>query len=322
VRIFVTGANGFVGTHLCSHLLDAGHAVTAAVRRENTAPPGTLEVVIPDFGDETDVSQQLAGHDAVIHLAARVHVMRETAAEPLEEFRRVNAAGTRSLARDAVTAGVPRLVFLSSIKVNGESTTGRPFVADDNPRPEDPYGVSKLEAEVALREIEKERGLEIVIVRTPLVYGPGVGGNYVRMLALAKSGLPLPLASVRNARTMTSIWNLVDLLEKAVSDADAAGALVMAGDTESPSTPDLIRLQATAMGTRARLLPFPVSVMRFGARLLRKEDLVDRLVNSLRVDAGSSTTSWRWQPPMTLVDSLTRTAEWYAATRSEESAGK
>jgi nucleoside-diphosphate-sugar epimerase len=288
--------------------------VSAAVRREGSAPDGTREVVISDLNNEVELAQNLKGHDAVVHLAARVHVMQETALHPLDEFRRVNTAGTRSLARATIAAGVPRFVFLSSIKVNGESTSDRPFAADSPPLPLDPYGISKLEAEVALRDLERHSALQIVIVRTPLVYGPGVGGNYRRMLALARSGLPLPLASVRNARTMTSIWNLVDLLEKSATDPAAAGALVLAGDNESPSTPELLRLQAAAMGVSARLLPFPVSIMRFGARVLHKEDLVDRLVDSLRVTAGSSTTDWQWHPPVTLAESLARTVKWYTAS--------
>lgn len=317
MKIFVTGANGFVGANLCQHLVASGHEVSAAVRRAGTAPEGTTEVIVADLGPDTNYDGQLEGHDAVIHLAARVHVMSETAQDPLLEFRRVNTFGTRTLAEAAAAQGVKRFVYLSSIKVNGEGTDGTPYRADDTPGPVDPYGVSKLEAEVLLRDPQVISSLDVVLVRAPLVYGPGVGGNYVKMLGLAKSGLPLPLASIRNRRTMVSVWNLVDLLEKAATDAAASGATVLAGDAESPSTPELLRAQARAMAAPIRLFAFPVGLMKAGARLLGRTALVDRLAGSLEVEPGSSTTSWVWRPPVSLDDGITRTAVAFLKNNNE-----
>lgn len=311
MKIFVTGANGFVGRHLCALLIDQQHDVVAAVRVAGTAPVGTTERVIGDIGPDTDWNDQLTDRDAVIHLAARVHVMRDTSAEPLAAFRRVNTAGTTALARAAVRQGVTRFVFLSSIKVNGENTHGTPFTALDDAKPADAYGISKHEAEIALREVAQRAGMSIVIVRTPLVYGPFVGGNFIRILDLARRGVPLPLASVRNRRTMSSIWNLVDLLEKSASDPGATGALILAGDDVSPSTAQLFRQLSDAMGKTGRLFPFPLSLLRIAARVLGRPEVVNRLSGSLEVQSGSSTTGWVWKPPFPFDESIRRTAAWY-----------
>ncbi|WP_198416066.1 NAD-dependent epimerase/dehydratase family protein [Cryobacterium suzukii] len=311
MKILVTGANGFVGRHLSSHLVEAGHEVTAAVRTAGAAPAGTNEVVIGDLGPDTVWTDLLMGNDVVIHLAARVHVMHDTAADPLSEFRRVNTAGTGALARAAAQQGVARLVFLSSIKVNGEGTSGKPYTAFDEPRPEDPYAISKHEAEMTLREVEHETGLDIVIVRSPLVYGPSVGGNFAKTLALARRGLPLPLGSVRNRRTMTSVWNLVDLLEKSASDISAAGALVLAGDQFSPSTAQLFREISTAMKKTSRLFPCPLALLRLAGRVTGRSAIIERLAESLEVQAGSSSTGWKWEPPFEFAASIRRTVAWY-----------
>jgi nucleoside-diphosphate-sugar epimerase len=311
VRIFVTGANGFVGTHLVEHLLHHGHVVTAGVRSSGTAPSGAFETVVGEIGPDTDWSGFLAGHDTVIHLAARVHVMNDTSADPLEEFRRVNSLGTSSLAQAASGQGVDRFVFLSSIKVNGESTAGVPFTAHDHPAPVDPYGISKHEAEGFLRSIERESGLDVVVVRTPLVYGPNVGGNFVKLLSLADKNFPLPLGSISNRRTMTSVWNLVDLLEKASTTSGARGDLILAGDKFSPSTAQLSRQLSLAMGRPSRIFPFPLGLLRVGGRVTGRLAVVSRLTDSLEVKAGSSLTEWGWNPPHSFEDSIDRTVAWY-----------
>jgi nucleoside-diphosphate-sugar epimerase len=311
MKILVTGANGFVGRHLCGHLLERGHEVTAAVRTPGTAPAGTFERVIGAIGVDPIDPSLVAGHETIVHLAARVHVMNDTSANPLAEFRGVNVEGTMALARAAAGEGVERFVFLSSIKVNGEATRGVPFRASDNPNPQDPYGVSKYEAELSLRALQAQNDLDVVIVRTPLVYGPQVGGNFIKTMGLARRGIPLPLASVHNSRTMSSVWNLVDLLEKCAFDPRAAGALVMAGDSFSPSTADLFRQLSAAMGKSSRLFPFPPALLKLAGLLSGKSAIVDRLVGSLEVHSGSSSTAWTWEPPYLFEDSIRRTAEWY-----------
>lgn len=311
MKIFVTGANGFVGRHLSAHLLEEGHDVTAVVRTHGAAPAGTTEVVIGDIGPNTVWADLIVGHDVVIHLAARVHVMRDISKDPLAEFRRVNTAGTERLARAAVQQGVGRFVFLSSIKVNGEGAHGQLYTALDAPHPRDPYGISKHEAEVELRKVERDTGIELVIVRTPLVYGPHVGGNFAKTLALAHRGVPLPLASIRNRRTMASVWNLVDLLEKTASDTTAAGALVLAGDAFSPSTAQLFRELTSAMGKKNRLFPFPLALLRLAGKLTGRSAIIERLAESLEVQAGSSSNGWAWEPPFQFADSIRRTVAWY-----------
>jgi len=322
VRIFVTGANGFVGTHLVEHLLHHGHVVTAGVRSSGTAPSGAFETVVGEIGPDTDWSGLLAGHDTVIHLAARVHVMNDTSADPLEEFRRVNSIGTSTLAQAASVQGVERFVFLSSIKVNGESTAGAPFTAHDNPAPEDPYGISKHEAENLLRRIEHASGLDVVIVRTPLVYGPNVGGNFIKLLSLAGKSFPLPLGSISNRRTMTSVWNLVDLLEKASIESGARGGLILAGDEFSPSTAQLSRQLSSAMGRQSRIFPCPIGLLHFGGRISGKSAVVSRLTASLEVKAGSSLTEWNWNPPHTFEDSIDRTVAWYVSDKQAVAKGE
>jgi UDP-glucose 4-epimerase len=321
MKILVTGANGFIGRHLSSHLVSIGHTVGSAVRSPGSAPDGTAEVVVGNLAGATDWTGLLQGFDVVIHLAARVHVMNDTSVDPLSEFRQVNALATAALARAAANQGVTRLVFLSSIKVNGESTAGTRFTASDLPAPKDPYGVSKSEAEIELRKIERDTDLDVVIVRTPLVYGPGVKGNFAKTLSLVHAGLPLPLAELRNRRTMVSVWNLVDLLEKCAADPSATGALILAGDAFSPSTPQLFTEISSAMGKKARMFRVPVSWMRLGGRLTGKTSIVGRLTESLEVESGSSSTDWVWKPPHVFADSILRTVTWYLENRKSQVSG-
>lgn len=321
MKILVTGANGFVGRHLSSYLEGMGHIVGGAVRSLGSAPERTTEVVVGDLSEATDWTGLLQGFDVVIHLAARVHVMNDTSVDPVSEFRRVNALATADLARAAANQGVARLVFLSSIKVNGESTSGRKFTAADLPAPKDPYGVSKSEAEIELRKIERDTDLDVVIVRTPLVYGPGVKGNFAKTLSLVHAGLPLPLADLRNRRTMVSVWNLVDLLEKCAVDPSAKRALILAGDAFSPSTSQLFTEISLAMGKKARMFRVPVSWMRLGGRLTGKTSIVGRLTESLEVESGSSSTDWVWKPPHSFADSILRTVTWYLENRESKLSG-
>jgi nucleoside-diphosphate-sugar epimerase len=316
VNILVTGANGFVGETLCKLLIQRGHRVRGAVRNPQSAGAlanaGAETAVAGNVDDQTDWSAALAGMDSVIHLAARVHVMEENAADPLAEFRRVNVAGTVHLARAAAASGVKRMVYVSSIKVNGEATMGEQRYAEsDPPAPQDPYGVSKYEAEQALHRVARETGLEIVIVRPPLVYGPGVKGNFIQMLNVLAKGIPLPLASVRNARSLVFVGNLADALMTCATRPAAAGQTYLVSDGEDISTPELLRTLATEAGRPARLLPFPPGLLKALAKLTGKGAQAERLLGSLRVESGKIRAELNWTPPYTLRQGLQTTAEWY-----------
>lgn len=315
-RILVTGANGFVGQALCKELALRGAGVVAAVRHAGAMGAGASaavrEIAVGEVDGHTDWRAALQEVDAVIHLAARVHVMHETARDPLAEFRQTNVAGSEHLARAAAAAGVRRLVYVSSVKVNGEETTGgHRYTENDLPSPQDPYGASKWEAEQALQRIARETGLEIVIVRPPLVYGAGVKGNFAQMLSVLDKGLPLPLASVRNQRSLIYIGNFVDALLQCATHPAAAGNTYLVSDGEDVSTPDLLRQLGAAIGRPARLLPCPVWGLRLGGRLLGKSEQVARLLGSLQVDSGRICSELGWQPPITLQQGLQATAAWY-----------
>lgn len=311
MKILVTGANGFIGRVLCPELRRRGHEVRRAVRQATPeAQAGTFGVGHID--GHTDWTPALPGVDTVIHLAARVHVMREQAQDPLAAFRRVNVAGTEHLARAAAAAGVKRLVYVSSIKVNGEQTgPGEKFTEEDAPAPRDPYGVSKLEAEHALRRVAGETGLEVVIVRPPLVYGPGVKGNFRQMLKVLGSGLPLPLAAIHNRRSLVYVENLADALIACATHPAAAGQTYLVSDGEDLSTPALLRTLGQALGKRAWLLPLPVRLLQKLATVAGKAAQADRLTGSLCVDSGKIRSQLDWMPPRTLQQGLQTTAEWY-----------
>jgi len=312
VRIAVTGATGFVGRHACARLAARGHDVTALVRRASTAPAGTREVVLGDLDGSAVPSAALGRLDAVVHLAARVHVMRDRSADPLAEFRRVNVDGTLALARAAIAAGVPRLVFVSSVKVLGERAGDgtSAFRVGDVPAPVDPYGVSKHEAEQALRTLASATGLEVAVVRPPLVHGPGVGGNVARIARLVRAGAPLPLGAVDNARTMVSVRTLAAVLEGAAVSSDAAGATVLAADSRSFSSAELARLLGEGLGRPARLVPVAPALLRAAGRATGHLDDVDRLTSSLRVEPGSST-AFSWVEESEPADELRATGAWF-----------
>ncbi len=317
-RVLVTGANGFVGAALCERLAEQGIETRAAVRTGGVARNHSLAVPTVEIGDihaGTDWSTALAGVTHVVHLAARVHVMRELARDPLADFRAVNTAATTNLARQAAAAGVRRFVYVSTIKVNGERTSDRPFCAENQPQPEDAYAQSKLEAELALTGISQHSGLEVVIVRPPLVYGPGVKGNFLAMLRVIQKGWPLPLASCDNRRSFIGLTNLVSLLEKCVTHPAAAGQVFLAADGEDLSTPELLHRVARAFGRKARLLPFPPDLLRLAARMAGRPGIYERLCGSLQVDAGKVRELLGWKPPSSVDAELARTASWYLALK-------
>lgn len=308
MKTLVTGANGFVGRELVRRLAqpNSDHVVLAAVRSAACEMPAALKVcAIAAIDGTTDWSALCAGCDCVVHLAARVHVMQDAAADPLAEFRRVNVEGTLNLARQAAAAGVRRFVFVSSIKVNGESTlAGRPFTMADAPAPGDPYSQSKLEAELGLRRLAAVTGMEFVIIRSPLVYGPGVRANFAALMAAVNRGIPLPLGALRNRRSLVALANLVDLISVCLTHSQAKNQLFLASDGEDVSTPELIRRMAQAMGRSASLLPVPPSLLMLGGILFGRKEIVRRLGESLQVDIEYTRQQLQWTPPLTLDQGL------------------
>jgi nucleoside-diphosphate-sugar epimerase len=325
MRVLLTGANGFIGRSLRHALAGSGHGVRCAVREgvpaRNAAGivdpftelsrEGLETISIGGIGPDTKWDDALTGIETVVHLAARVHILKERTRNPLAEFRLVNVAGTERLARMAVSAGVRRLVYASSVKVNGEHTHDLPFTETDAPGPQDAYGLSKWEAEQALLKIAAETGLEVVIVRPPLVYGPGVGGNFLRMMDWINRGFPLPLGSICNARSLIYLGNLVSALVACVTHARAAGKTFLVSDGEDVSTPELIRRLARAMELRPRLVSLPPALLRLAGLLTAKSAEVDRLLGSLRVDSSKIRRELEWAPPFSMTQGLRETAAWY-----------
>lgn len=289
-RLVVTGATGFVGRRLKERL---GHEASALSLRPSSG-----------VSDAT-----LQHKDCVIHLAARVHVMRDTEEDSLAAFRKINLDATLTLARHAAQSGVKRFIFISSVKVNGEHTQpGHPFRADDQPAPQDPYGISKMEAEAGLREIAQQTGMEVVIIRPPLVYGPGVKANFASMVRWLQRGVPLPLGAIHNQRSLVALDNLVDLIITCIDHPAAANRTFMVSDGEDVSTSDLLRRMGTALGRPARLVPIPQSILEWGAKLVGKQDVAQRLFSSLQVDIEATRQILGWTPPVTLDAGLLQVA--------------
>ncbi len=308
MRILVTGSNGFIGKNLLLALPTRAHKTVATVRAApSDRDTSSNSIVIGDIDACTNWATALHRADAVVHLAARVHVMRDTAIDPLAEFRRVNTDGTLNLARQAAAAGVKRFIFLSTIGVNGNSTAhGKIFTETSASLPHDPYSVSKHEAEVGLRAISNSTGMEIVIIRPTLVHGSKATGNFGKLTRLVAIGLPLPLASIQNRRSLVGIDNLVDFIITCLEHPAAANETFLVSDGEDLSTPDLIRRMARAMNRPARLLPVPKSVLIAAAAMFCKREMAQRLCGSLQVDISKSRTRLGWNPPVSLDEGLRR----------------
>jgi nucleoside-diphosphate-sugar epimerase len=308
MKILSTGANGFVGRALCAELARRECFVRGVVRETSRASGLRCELVyVGHIGPATDWSEALEGVEVVVHLAARVHVMQEVIADPLNEFRLVNVGGTLNLARQAAAAGVRRFVFLSSIKVNGEATQlGSPFNADDEPLPKDSYSISKLEAEQCLRDIARQTCMEVVIIRPPLVYGPGVKANFAVMIRLLKRGVPLPLGVIHNKRSLVALDNLVDLLVTCIFHPAAANQIFLVSDGEDVSTTELLLRMGQALGCPARLLAVPVSWLKLAAAMVGKQDVAQRLCGNLQVDISKARKLLGWVPPVSLGEGLRR----------------
>lgn len=311
MRILLAGASGFVGRGLVPLLLNQRHEVTAAVRKLTVdLDSRVIQGLIDGLSAEQDWQPLLIGQEAVIHLAARVHVMSDDSSDPLAEYRKVNVEGTLKLARQAVDAGVKRFIFISSVKVNGEGTTlGAPYSADMQAAPSDPYGVSKMEAEQGLRALAAETGMEVVIVRPVLVYGPGVQANVLSMMRWLHKGVPLPFGAIHNRRSLVALDNLVDLIATCIAHPAAANQTFLVSDGEDLSTTMLLRRMGAALGKPARLLSVPSWMLETGATMLGKKALAQRLCGSLQVDISKTRELLGWTPPVTVDEALNKTAK-------------
>lgn len=314
-QVLVTGANGFVGSALCAKACTTPLFIKGAVRSAQILAADVESVTIGAIDGNTGWRNALQGVNVVVHLAARVHVMHDHTANPLAEFRKVNVDGTLNLARQAAKAGVQRFIFISSIKVNGESTPlGQPFHADDVPKPVDAYGISKREAEDALRQLASDTGMEVVIIRPPLVYGAGVKANFYSMMHWLNKGVPLPLGAIHNQRSLVALDNLVDLILTCIDHPAAANQTFLVSDGEDLSTSELLRRMASALGKSARLLPVPAWLLQVGASLLGKRAVAQRLCGSLQLDITKTRQLLNWTPPVSVNAALRKTAHSYKAS--------
>ena len=315
MHLILTGATGFIGSAFLIAAQKRSMKIRSVFRSNEQAnrfgDAKNSDVVVPGIEADTDWSDALVDVDVVVHCAARVHVMHDSTSDPLAEFCKVNVAGTLNLARQAALAGAKRFVFLSSIKVNGEETQpGGPYSAHDVPAPEDAYGISKAEAEAGLRLLSLETGMEVVIIRPPLVYGPGVKGNFSSLLRCVACGLPLPLGSATtNRRSLVGLDNLVDLILTCVDHPKAANQTLLVSDGEDLSTADLLRRIGKSLNRPARLIPVPVSILMIASRLLGKSSIAQRLLGSLQVDISKTCTLLNWKPPVSVDEGLRRAVQ-------------
>lgn len=301
--LLITGATGFVGRAVATEVN------TKELRLLSRREPciAGAKFCQADIGPAIDHSIHLERVDVVIHAAARVHVMSDTASDPLEEYRSTNVAGTLNLARQAAAAGVKRFIFISSIKVNGEGTAaGRAYCVFDTPNASDPYGISKAEAEAGLKQIAAETGMEVVIIRPPLVYGPGVKANFAAMLKLAQKNLPLPLGAIHNKRSMVALDNLVDLIVTCIDHPKAVNQTFLVSDDQDVSTTELLKLMTRAAGKTPWLIPVPMSWLKLAGKLTGKQAVIDRLCGNLQVDISHTKDTLDWKPPITVEEGIAR----------------
>ncbi|WP_371915447.1 UDP-glucose 4-epimerase family protein [Pseudomonas sp. CC6-YY-74] len=306
----MTGATGFVGSNVLVRLGRMSHLCSLGAYRVDQTFAFQPCVVVGDINSSTDWRLAVRGQNVVIHSAARVHMMSDDSSDPLVEFRQVNVEGTLNLARQAAAAGVRRFIFISSIKVNGEGTpVGAPYLADAQPAPVDPYGISKMEAEQGLRALAVETAMEVVIIRPTLVYGPGVKANFLSMMRWLNKGVPLPFGAIHNRRSLVALDNLVDLIVTCIDHPAAANQTFLVSDGEDLSTTELLRKMGLALGKPARLLPVPSRMLEVGAAVLGKKALSQRLCGSLQVDISKTRELLNWTPPVCVDEALRKTAK-------------
>jgi len=318
-KILITGASGFIGQSLIKSLFNSSRSVRGTIRSRNLffSDAKTEYVFIGDINLKTNWRESLINIDCIIHCAGKAHAIKSKKNNLSKIYQSVNVDGTKQLAEQAAQAKVRRLIFLSSIKVNGEDTNNdiiikflnekkNVFSHKDLASPKDHYAISKLEAENALWEISSRTGLEVVVVRLPLVYGYGAKGNLERLIKLVKSGIPLPLSLVKNQRSMIGIDNLVDLLIRCIDHPEASGKTFLASDKEDLSTPELIKLIASSMGRRTNLFPFPISMLKFLGSVFGKSEEINRLVGSLRIDDSYTKEILNWTPPISVEEGIRR----------------
>lgn len=314
-RVLVSGATGFVGGALCKRLLERGCHVLGAVRASEQIGQLKVDVepvIMGDMACRQSNPAYLAGVDVVVHLAARVHVMKDRAIDPLAEFRVINVSGTEHLARQAASAGCSRFVYLSSIKVNGEATAPDAVLTElDSNNPQDSYAISKAEAEMALHRIAIDTGMEVVILRPPLVYGAHVKGNFLTMLHIVERGVPLPFLRVANRRSFIYVGNLADAIAQCVQHQAAANETFLVSDGYDVSTPELLRELARCLGASAKLFPVPEGLLRLAGKLTGRYEELNRLMDSLVIDSGKIRRNLEWSPPHTFGDGIQRTVNWF-----------
>jgi nucleoside-diphosphate-sugar epimerase len=317
MKILVTGANGFIGGAVCRKLAADGHHVVAAMRERVELPPPIETRIVGSLGAETAWTAALTGIDAIVHLAGRAHIMRDHVADPEAAFRAINIEATLRLAREAARLGVRHFVFMSSVKVNGEATAGRPFAADDTPNPADAYARSKWVAEQGLSQLARaDNGrFRVTVLRPPLVYGPGVRANFLTLLRAVAAGWPLPLGAVDNRRSLIFVDNLADAVAVALREPAGPFETFLPSDGEDISTPELIRRIALAMNRPARLFPLPPALLAGLGRLAGRAGAVERLTGSLQVDGGAFRQRFGWTPPTTLDQGLAATVAWFTGRK-------
>ena len=312
-KVLVTGANGFVGQALCEKLAASGVKVSCVVRplKKTSLDPSRFNLIAQDLNQEGNYQDILSNVSVVIHLAARVHVMQDQPLNPLQDFLGINLHGTLNLAKDAAAAGVRRFVYVSSIKVNGEYTDKRAFTEQDAANPQGPYAISKWQGEQALMGLSTETGMEVVIVRPPLVYGPGVKANFLTLLNIVYKSIPLPLGKIKNRRSMIYVGNLVEALIICATHSRAAGQTYLVSDNEAISTPELVHRIALIFDKPVHIFAFPISMLRFFCKIARKTQAIDRLTESLLIDSSKICRDLDWKPPYTMADGLRETVTWY-----------
>ena len=320
LSVLVTGANGFIGRTLCETMRIRGIGFLPVVRRRVSSD--FVSAAVKDIGPSTDWRAELRNIGAVVHLAARVHAVHDSSLNPLREYRFANVESTLNLAAQCAAAGVRRFVYISSVKVNGESTREYPFSELDLPAPADPYGISKYEAEVGLQRLSRETGLEVVVIRPPLVYGSKVKANFLQLMQWVNRGVPLPLASIDNRRSLIFVENLVDVILRCIKHSEAPGHTFLVSDGHDVSIAELIRAVASAMDRQAMIFPLPPVLLRMSAILTGKKSVADRLLNSLQVDIGCAKRVLGWFPPYSFETGIDRTVRDFIETyRASEKHG-